>query len=257
MAFKGIGIYILECGKSYDMHGRNIESLELPGAVKDFQKVIKLGFMGKKTQLFGLSSSPDLHVDPFFFNSDAPSFFSTFEEFLSVTSFLSYRVFYFMGHSFTSEGHIYLKLPQSSERFPQISCIPLNWLIDEFSSASTRSLIIIDGCRKLLDRPASPLSGPINCHPSVDIITACSEGQYSYEFSYGEVNGGIFSHFFMESILSFKNGESPFSLKDFFYQTKIDLEKCIENNYKGVVQTPQLISQNMECNLLFDFLKSE
>jgi hypothetical protein len=143
------------------------------------------------------------------------------ESFLATSRSQDRIVLLFVGHAAEMDGKAYL-VPIEGELTQKQTLIGLDWLYERLARCSARQrILIVDTCHfdpgRGLERPSSGPMGPVlektlrNPPRGVQVLAACSAGQYSYE-GYIEQPGGnaLESGFFLQEL---QEAVGPFAPK--------------------------------------------
>jgi uncharacterized caspase-like protein len=165
-------------------------------------------FLGRLPQLKGFRISPAQIVHL----SDAarkdphppvkPVIENTLTNFLKESHAQDRVLVLFAGHGVEIDGEAYL-VPIEGELSVASTLIPLKWVYKQLAECKARQkLFIVDVCRinpsRGVERPAGgPMSPKFDLAlkkppKGVQVWTACTEGQQSYEFEDARINNGLF-----------------------------------------------------------------
>jgi hypothetical protein len=126
----------------------------------------------------------------------------TITEFLSTSRARNRIVLLFVGHAVEINGEVYIASIES-DLTSIAGMIPLKWLYQQLEQCKAQQkVLILDVCRQNLARGDERASfGPMtakfdqalkNPPAGVQVWSACTEGQFSYEFENARINNSVF-----------------------------------------------------------------
>ena len=164
-------------------------------------------FLGRLSQFKGFRISPSqiVHLSDAARNPHPPVkevIEKTLTDFLAQSRGQDHLLVLFAGHGVEIEGEAYL-VPIDGELTNPKKLIPLKWVYQKLAACKARQkLFILDVCRlnpsKGLERPnGGPMGAKFdlalkNPPKGVQVWTACTAGQQSYEFEHDRLNNGLF-----------------------------------------------------------------
>jgi hypothetical protein len=171
----------------------------------------------------------------------------------------------FAGHGAEINGEAYL-VPIDGELTNTRKLIPLKWVYQQLAECKARQkLFIVDVCRlnpsKGLERPNGGAMGAKfdlalkNPPPGVQVWSACTEGQQSYEFEDFRLNNGLFLDALYEAADKGVDGviqkpNDPFPVKLMVERVNQRLKEELEP--QKLVQTSRLSGDEMEGGPTFN-----
>jgi hypothetical protein len=180
------------------------------------------------------------------------------EQFLGASRPQDRLMLVFVGHALDVNDQPYL-VPIEGELGALESLIPLQWVYDRLAACPARQkLFIIDTCRldaaRGLERPGSGPMGPkldaalANPPPGVQVWSACTANQYSYEFEEANtktavVRGGVFLSLMTQAFAQGGNVQKPedgWPLEFLEKQVSGPVQELVREREVGAVQTPRL-----------------
>jgi uncharacterized caspase-like protein len=228
-------------------------------------------FLGRLPQLKGFRISPQqiVHLSDAAPKDPHPPVKSVIEN--TLTRFLKEAraqdriLVLFAGHGVEIDGEAYL-VPIEGELGVASTLIPLKWVYKQLSECKARQkLFIVDVCRlnpvRGVERPAgSPMSPKFdlalkNPPKGVQVWTACSEGQQSYEFEDARINNGLFMDALYEAADRGVEGviqkpNDPFPVKQMVESINKKLKDELEPLKK--TQTTRLSGSELEGGAAFN-----
>lgn len=166
-----------------------------------------------KTELFELADyAPGNQARP----PLKPVIEQTVDQFLSTSRPQDRIILLFVGHAVAIDKEAYL-VPLEGDLQDARTLVPLKWLYEKLAACKAQQkLFVADVCRldpaRGQERPGSgpmakDLEAVLKAPPAgVQVLSACSAGQFSYEFDYqavpevGEVKGGLFLNAFFPTL---------------------------------------------------------
>jgi hypothetical protein len=178
-------------------------------------------------------------------------------------------VVFFMGHGVEIEGIPYL-MPLEGEKDKADDLIPLDVLFQKLGQCSARQkVLVLDVCR--FDPTKGEERGTVdpmglafdsmlqNPPPGVQVFTACTAGQYSYELEsnsqeFGRVNGGLMLSAFPDLRQRLANAnskpEDPLPIEALASGVAIRTKRIAEFFKFSTPQTPKMYGNPLETGLL-------
>lgn len=227
-------------------------TLLMPGAIREFaEKKLRIS-RDQVTVLSDLASERDARPP---LKSIVES---TVERFLESSRPQDRIVIVFVGHALDLEDEAYL-VPIDGDLTEKKTLVPLKWLYDRIAACPARQkILIVDSCRfdsaRGFERPGGgPMSAKLeaalsNPPSGVQVWSACSANQHSYEFEQASANdtvvrGGAFLSLLFQSRLPASKPEDSIPMELLVQQTHGSVGDLVRLREGGAMQTPRLSGQ--------------
>jgi hypothetical protein len=191
----------------------------------------------------------------------------TVDRFLATTRPQDRILIMFVGHAIELDNAPFL-VPIEGDLADKTTLIPLQWLFDRLTACHARQKVLVLDTNRLdssrgFERPGGgPLGARLenalsNPPAGLQVWTACSAGQHSYEFEQASakdivVRGGAFLSSLFQARLPVPKPEDPLPVESLAQQIHSQVAELVKSRESGAEQRPRLTGHEPASGSAYD-----